>query len=99
MVAPHGDEACKYRKLLHALDNIFLTSEERMVGISRFMHYSLYGYLGSAKHAGRKEENWETGGFYTVEQRCTSRAQRTVCEDVCSSACTRASDATARPGM
>jgi hypothetical protein len=35
----------------------------------------------------------------SLEQRCTSRAHRTVCEDVCSSACTRAYDATARPGM
>jgi hypothetical protein len=34
-----------------------------------------------------------------VAQSCTSRAHRTVCEDVCSSACTRACDATARPGM
>jgi hypothetical protein len=37
--------------------------------------------------------------FVTLGQSCTSRAHRTVCEDVCSSACTRAYDATARPGM
>jgi hypothetical protein len=36
---------------------------------------------------------------HCLVQRCTSRAHRTVCEDVCSSACTRAKDATARPGM
>jgi hypothetical protein len=34
-----------------------------------------------------------------LAQSCTSRAHRTVCEDVCSSACTRAYDATAWPGM
>jgi hypothetical protein len=38
-------------------------------------------------------------GWKTLGQRCTSRAHRTVCEDVCSSVCTRANDATARPGM
>jgi hypothetical protein len=37
--------------------------------------------------------------FEPLRQSCTSRAHRTVCEDVCSSACTRANDATARPGM
>jgi hypothetical protein len=37
--------------------------------------------------------------IHSLNQRCTSRAQRTVCNDVCSSACTRANDATAWSGM
>jgi hypothetical protein len=41
----------------------------------------------------------DTENNFRLGQRCTSRAHRTVCEDVCSSACTRANDATARPGM
>jgi hypothetical protein len=43
------------------------------------------------------DPGWEASD--SLGQRCTSRAHRTVCEDVCSSACTRANDATARPGM
>jgi hypothetical protein len=51
----------------------------------------------SWKESGRKRFRPYTG--VRLLQRCTSRAHRTVCEDVCSSACTRANDATVRPGM
>jgi hypothetical protein len=54
--------------------------------------------MGSFGISGVESSGSDTSVFH-IHQSCISRAQRTVCDDVCSSACTRANDATARPGM